>query len=58
LTPDPPRTNRPRSSIHRWSLGFRQRPFFDQHHARPAPRAKLHAGRFLRDEKASRGLAL
>jgi hypothetical protein len=30
----------------------------DQHHARPAPRAKLHAGRFLRDEKASSGLAL
>jgi hypothetical protein len=25
---------------------------------RPAPRAKLHAGRFLRDEKASSGLAL
>src|SRR5262249_62020445 len=39
-------------------FGFRQRPFFDQHHARPAPRAKLHAGRFLRDEKASSGLPL
>jgi len=25
---------------------------------RSAPRAKLHAGRFLRDEKASSGLAL
>jgi hypothetical protein len=31
---------------------------FRQHQARPAPRAKLHAGRFLRDEKASSGLAV
>jgi hypothetical protein len=29
----------------------------DRHHARPAPRAKLHAGGFLRDEKASSGHA-
>jgi hypothetical protein len=57
-TPNPSRANRPRRPIHRRSLAFRQRPLFDQHHTRPAPRAKLHAGRFLRDEKASSGLAL
>jgi len=47
--------NRPRRPIHR---AFRQRPFFDQHHTRPAPCAKLHAVRLRRDEKASSGLAL
>jgi hypothetical protein len=58
LRANPSRANRPRRPIHRRSLAFRQRPLFDQHHTRPAPRAKLHAGRFLRDEKASSGLAL
>jgi hypothetical protein len=37
---------------------LRLHPARDQHHARPAPRAELHAGRFLRDEKASSGLPL
>ena len=54
----PPRANRPRRPIHRRSLAFRQRPFFDQHHTRPAPGAKLHAVRLGRDEKASSGLSL
>ena|SRR6476659_2401306 len=47
--------NRPRRPIHR---AFRQRPFFDQHHTRPAPCAKLHAVRLRSDEKASSGMAL
>ena len=57
-TPNPSCANRPRRAIHRRSLAFRQRPFFDQHHTRPAPRAELHAVRLRRDEKASSGLAL
>ena len=56
-TPNPSCANRPRRPIHRRPLGFRQRPFFDQHYTRPAPRAKLHAIRLPRDEKASSSLA-
>ena len=52
--PNPSRANRSCRPIHRRSLAFRQRPLFDQHHTRPAPRGV----RLPCDEKASSGLPL